>query len=269
MEKAPVQHVERIGLFGIFLSVKGLMVVFSLVGLLASNIAAVLHAGYYDFLYNGIRKALLAIDEGTANAVTRKSKAVEVNDRVRKETAELHKQIHDAHARRTKAESDLDGERAKVKQAHLDLDDVKAKRIIDAKEAKIVAGRVRERLAVGVARNVGSVPAQSVPYLGIGVIVSMTAMDLYDACLTMKEFNDLLLKLGQGVESDKAVCGMNVPTKEQVVTDLGKTWRKSFDVAKNAAEGAKEQVRFPQLQLPNSMELKSVLCPIIPKVAGC
>lgn len=269
MEEDQAKPVKRTGMLGWFLRLKTLMVVFSLVGLLASNIAAVLHAGFHDLLYTGIRKALLVVNEGVANLATRKSKAVELDDRVRKETASLRKQTDEAHARRTKAEVDLDGERAKVKRAHLDLDDVKAKRLIDAKEAKLVAGRVRERLAKGVARNVSSVPAESIPYLGIGVTLSMTALDLYDACQTMKEFNELLLKLGQGVESDEAVCGMKLPTKDEVVANLGASWRKSYEEARKAAGEAKEKVPFPPLQLPTWTDVRAVACPISTKIPGC
>jgi hypothetical protein len=269
MEKDQAQPAKRTGLFGWFLRVKTLMVVFSLVGLLASNVLAVLHAGFHDCLYAGIRKALLVVNEGVADLATRKSKAVELDDRVRKETASLRKQTDEAQTKRVKAEVDLDGERAKVKRAHLDLDDVKARRLIDAKEAKLVAGRVRERLAKGVARSVGSVPAESVPYLGVGVILSMTALDLYDACQTMKEFNELLLKLGQGVVSDEAVCGMKVSTKEEIVANLGTTWRKSYEDARKAAADAKAQVQIPQLQLPTWSEIRSVACPISTKIPGC
>jgi hypothetical protein len=245
------------------------MVVFSLVGLLASNVLAVLSAGFHDLLYTGIRKALLAVDEGLADLATRKSKAVELDDRVREETASLRKQTDEAQAKLKKTELDLDGERVKVKQTSLDLQNVKAKQLIDAKEAKLVAGRVGERLAKGVARSVGSVPAESVPYLGVGVILSMTALDLYDACQTMKEFNELLLKLGQGVESQEAVCGMKLPTKQEVVANLGATWRKSYEDARAAAADAKAQVQIPQLQLPTWSEIRSVACPISTKIPGC
>jgi hypothetical protein len=273
------------------------MVVFSLVGLLTSNVLAVLNAGFHDLLYTGIRKALLVVSEGFADLATRKSKAVEVDDRIRKETASLRKQTDDAQAKlkkteleldgerarakqahlelegvkklHAKAELDLDGERAKVKQAHIDLKNVNAKRLIDAEEAKLVAGRVRARLVTGVARNAGSVPAESVPYLGIGVILSMTALDLYDACQTMKEFNELLLRLGQGVESVEAVCGVKVPTKEQVVANLGATWRKSYEDARKAAADAKAQVQIPQFQLPTLSDVRSVACPINSKFPGC
>ncbi len=283
MENDQAQPAKRTGLFGWFLRVKTLMVVFSLVGLLASNVLAVLHAGFHDFLYAGIRKALLVVNEGVADLATRKSKAVELDDRVRKETASLRKQTDEAQTKLKKTELDLDGERARVKQTSLDLDgervkvkqtsldlqNVKAKQLIDAKEAKLVAGRVGERLAKGVARSVGSVPAESVPYLGVGVILSMTALDLYDACQTMKEFNELLLKLGQGVESQEAVCGMKLPTKQEVVANLGATWRKSYEDARAAAADAKAQVQIPQLQLPTWSEIRSVACPISTKIPGC
>jgi hypothetical protein len=257
-----------IGLFGFLARLKWIMVTISLVGLLASNIAAVLSAGFHDRLYAGLRKVLLIAGESVADSVTRGSKSVEVDRKVREQTTELRTQAADSETRRARAEAELDGERAKLKRTQLDLDDARAKRLIDAKEAKKVASGVRDRLARGVTRNVGAIPAESVPYLGVGVALSMVGLDLYDACETMKEVNGLLVKLGQGVEDD-AFCGMKVPTRDQVLADLNSTWRTSYEKARGEVEKAKGQVRLPQLQMPGAAEVRAVVCPVASWIPGC
>ena len=38
-----------------------------------------------------------------------------------------------------------------------------------------------------------ALPAEAVPYLGVGVTLAVTSLDIYDACTTMKEINGLLV----------------------------------------------------------------------------
>ena len=268
MQDQAEPQTRPIGLFGLVGRLKVIMVTISLVGLLASNIAAVLFAGFHDLLYAGVRKVLLIAGQATADDWTRRSKTMQVDKEVRKQTAELRAKAADSEGRRARAEAELDGERSKLKRTQLDLDDVKAKRVIDAKEAKRVASGVRDRLARGVTRNVGAIPAEAVPYLGVGVTLSMVGLDLYDACETMKEVNGLLVKLGQGVEDD-AFCGMKVPTREQVLADLNSAWRASYEKARGEVEKAKGQVRLPQLQMPGGAEVRAVVCPVGSWIPGC
>ena len=268
MQQKSDTQVRRVGFFGWVGRLKWIMVTISLVGLLASNIAAVLSASFHDHLYTGVRKMLLIAGESAADAATRRSKAAEVDKKVRDQTADLRKQAADSDTRRVKAEAELDGERTKLKRAQVDLEDVKAKRLIDAKEAKRVASGVRNRLARGVTRNIGAIPAESVPYIGIGVTLSMVGLDLYDACETMKEVNGLLVKLGQGVEDD-AFCGMKVPTRDQVLADLNSTWRASYEKARGEVEKTTGQIRLPQLQMPSAGEVRAVVCPVGSWIPGC
>lgn len=268
MQHQAEPQTRSIGLFGLVGRLKVIMVTVSLVGLLASNIAAVLSAGFHDLLYTGVRKVLLIAGQATADDWTRRSKTIEVDKEVRKQTAELRAKAADSEARRVQTQVDLDRERANLRKTQLELSNAKGQRVIDASEAKKVATGVRNRLARGVARNVSAIPAESVPYLGIGVIVSMTALDLYDACETMKDVNGLLVKLGQGVEDD-AFCGMKIPTREQVLADLNSTWRASYEKAHGEVEKAKGQVRLPQLQMPGAAEVRAVVCPVASWIPGC
>ncbi len=262
-------HSRGVGLFGSMGRLKLIMMALTMVGLVASNIAAVLNANFHDRLYSGVRKVLLFAGKPFADSATRLSKSVQVDEEIRRQTAELRSQTADSEARRAKAEADLDGERAKVKRAHLDLEDVKTQRLIDAKEAKRVASSVRDRLARGAARSVAAIPAESVPYIGIGVTLSMVGLDLYDACETMREINGLLLKLGQGVEADEAVCGVRIRTREQVLARLNSTWRASYDTIRGEVAKAKGPIPLPQLQIPSSGEVRAVACPVAPWIPGC
>ena len=102
-------QVRRVGFFGWIGRLKWIMVTISLVGLLASNIAAVLSASFHDLLYTGVRKMLLIAGESAADAATRRSKAVEVDKKVRDQTADLRKQAADSETRRVRAEVEARG----------------------------------------------------------------------------------------------------------------------------------------------------------------
>jgi len=248
-------HSRGVGLFGWIGRLKLIMTALTMAGLLASNIATVLNANFHDLLYSGVRKVLLIGGEPFADSLTRRSKAAQVDEEVRRQTA-------DSEARRARAEADLNGERAKVKRALLELDAVKTQRLIDAVEAKRVASSVGNRLARGAARSVAAIPAESVPYIGIAVTLGMVSLDLYDACETMKEVNGLLIRLGQGVEPDDGVCGVKVPTRDQVLADLKSTWRASY-------ERVPREIPLPPLQLPSAAEVRAVVCPVAPWFPGC
>jgi hypothetical protein len=247
------------GLFGRLIRLKKLLLILSLAGLLATNLASLLHSGVHDFLYSGLRRMLLIAGEPVADALTRRSKAVDVDTKVKAETASLRDQKIKAEAAHTKANADLDVERVKTKRITAELDAFKLRGQANAKALKEVAATVRNRLAKGVARNTASIPAESIPYVGIGVVLSMTALDIHDACSTMKDINGLLRLLGQGEESPD-FCGTKLPTRDEVATSLKTNWKSSMEQAREQARAVQTGVQFPEIRLPTLGEVKGVTC---------
>ncbi len=91
--------------------------------------------------------------------------------------------------------------------------------------------RVSKRTAAGAARNAGSVAAEAIPFVGVAVIVGVTAWDLKDSCDTIRDLHELELAFNPGLGADPEateVCGMTVPTKEEiwqtVKSSPGKAW---------------------------------------------
>lgn len=75
------------------------------------------------------------------------------------------------------------------------------------------------RIAKTATTNVASMPAESIPIYGIGIVVAATAFEIDMACRTMDDFYALQIAL----EPDLAVpvgrnevCGLGVPTKEEI-----------------------------------------------------
>ena len=266
--RAQPQPVKRAGLFGWFLRMKTLLVVFSLVGLLASNIAAVLNAGFQDFLFTAIYKAALFVGPELAERVARQSKKVEIERRVREQTADLRNQTDAAkrdaveakarekvaEGKRVTVEADLQNERANLKRVNLELDGERASLSKVTGELAGVNGRIQKmspvlqsRLATGVSRNLAAIPAESIPYAGVAVILAVTAADLKDACDTMKDFNTLLVHLGDGVK-EPDFCGRKVPSKEEVWASVKKNAKGTYQRAKDELE--KMQTKVPDFTWP-------------------
>jgi hypothetical protein len=278
------QSGARSGLVYRAMRLKTALVVLSLVALLATNIATLLSASVYNVLDAGLRSVLLAIAGGVADAMTRRSKVAEFEEKTKElkrrvETAEADasrerqlRQKADADLRterevHAKTKASLEDERMRSKQTVLELDEIKGKTVKHSKSAKQVADSVKRRLASGISRNTAAIPAESVPYIGIGVTLSMTALDIYDACETMKEINGLLTMLGQGTENPD-FCGTKLPTSAQVAADLGASWRSSLARVQAEAEKVQTSVPVPQVRLPTVSEVKSTVCPLV-TIPGC
>lgn len=64
-------------------------------------------------------------------------------------------------------------------------------------------------------RNVGAIPVESIPLIGIATTIGVTAMDLKDACDTMTGLDELSVSLGlDDIDPETTkVFGKEVPTK--------------------------------------------------------
>lgn len=255
----------------------------------ATNIATVVSATSHSLAFGLMERALLIFGANVAESLLKASPTREVQQKVRKATENLadenqklaarNKQLlaqgADAESRRVKAVAESEVHKAAHakamaeaeahKTAHTKvsaaLEDEVRKRGTDAKRAKEMATSVRARLATGVSRNMAAIPAEAVPYIGIGVNLSVTALDVYDACQTMREINDLMKLIGQGVENAD-FCGVKVPTVSEVLAGMQTQWRASADwVAREALKT--RSVPVPEVRLPTASDTKAVICPLI------
>ena len=87
------------------------------------------------------------------------------------------------------------------------------------------------------ARNVGSLPAEAIPFIGATVIVGVTALDVYDACETMKDMHELnaVFEPEQPINQDVSqVCGTEVPSVQTVWSTIDhgteKAWKDAMDL---------------------------------------
>ncbi|MBT4605329.1 MAG: hypothetical protein HOI31_04390 [Gammaproteobacteria bacterium] len=90
----------------------------------------------------------------------------------------------------------------------------KATRIID---------RIRRRTAKAVTLNVGSMSLESIPFLGVATIVTVTSAEVYAACEDMKDLGRLqdLYDPQPKHEERSEVCGIELPVEKELKVGWG------------------------------------------------
>lgn len=109
---------------------------------------------------------------------------------------------------------------------------VKNKKLVSETSQKISRRTVRSA-----SRNIIAIGAESMPYVGAGVVVGVTTLEIYDACKTMKDLASLNEQLGiEDTVDTKKVCGLKVPSSTEVIESVTsspeKAWNKmsEFDL---------------------------------------
>ena len=111
------------------------------------------------------------------------------------------------------------------------------------KEAAEAATRVSARMKKAAVRETAAMPAEALPWLGATVIVAATTLELADMCATIKDMTKLQRALDPKIVAppeQAQVCGMQVPTKEEILEAAkkapGKVWQASVDLMPTAEE---------------------------------
>ena len=108
-----------------------------------------------------------------------------------------------------------------------------------------VTKSVKKRTGKVAATNSASIFGEGIPFFGVGIIVASLGYELKTACDTMREMDDLEKLLDPDAlvtdEADK-VCGMKIPTKEEVWQKIKDSPQTAWSSAIAAYDGALESV---------------------------
>ncbi len=118
-------------------------------------------------------------------------------------------------------------------------------------QVKKTTGSVKRRTAKVAATNLSSAAGQSIPFLGIAVIVAATGYELHSACATMRDMDALETALNGKDKADPdtdVVCGMTVPTKEELWASVKNSPSGAWSLAKQGFE----QVSELSIDLPDT-----------------
>lgn len=133
-----------------------------------------------------------------------------------------------------------------------DIVDYRGARITLANAVTDTNARIARRTVAAAARNSSSIVAQSIPYLGIAVVLGITAYDLKDSCDTTRDLHALDVAIDPSKEfgaDETAVCGLRVPTKDEVWEDVKSG---SFEAWQDAGQYLPA---LPEYELPSWRDL--------------
>lgn len=142
---------------------------------------------------------------------------------------------------------------------------IKGQKRLISEAVKETTGRVARRTTAGASRNVASTFGEAIPVVGIAVVVGATALELKDACDTMTDLHELELAIDPSkanAEEVSEVCGLKVPTKEEIWTKVkaspGEAWAKAKAAMPDLPEmpdmsGAWDKLieGMPEVHMPN------------------
>lgn len=94
-----------------------------------------------------------------------------------------------------------------------------------------------------VSRHIAAAGGAAVPYVGAGVLSGMARMDVRDGCEILEELNDLNRALDLDAVETSKVCGLQVPTSEQILAQVLANWRTAYAIS--AAWANQYQVVLP------------------------
>ncbi len=113
------------------------------------------------------------------------------------------------------------------------------------------ADTVSARAAKSAARETASMAGEALPYLGVAVIVGVTAMEINDLCQTIRDMNSLKRAFNTELEPSEeelTVCSMTVPSREELWTATLEAPGAAWDYSK-AAIPSLEDLR--DIELPS------------------
>lgn len=139
--------------------------------------------------------------------------------------------------------TDLKRENTSLKKENKALNNKLSNHIAKSKASKEVSQKIAKRLIRNVSINTGSILVESVPYLGVGTLIGVTAMDVNDACETMKDVNTILSNIGQEPDqlSTSEICSYTdqIPSPDMIAN----YWEQSTSNLKAAAAKKQNEVK--------------------------
>lgn len=98
--------------------------------------------------------------------------------------------------------------------------------------------RVSQRVAATTTRNLSASVGEAIPWVGAGVIAGATALELKDACDTMKDLRAFRLEFGfEATVEEDTICGLEVMTKDEMMAAIYASPEAAWQKAANAIAG--------------------------------
>jgi hypothetical protein len=120
--------------------------------------------------------------------------------------------------------------------------------------AKRAVSSVSARSAKSVVRNIAGAAGESLPVIGSAIVAGMVYMDVKDACDNLKDLNEMSRAVGAEPEDESRVCGVRVPTQEELAAIATSNWKNAY---LSAAEAIGKPITLPNVSWD---DLKKQVC---------
>lgn len=235
----------------------------------ASNLVTLLSDRVHAMAYGGVRAALSAV---VANAAL--SRILSASPTVKRD-----RQVDVATKALQNEKAAITASKAALEQKHLALE--KSHRELGAKHSelmrisskraevvKVASKRLATRAVTNAARNVSSVTAQTIPMIGTGIVLAVTAWDIHDACETLKDINEVNAVFDLDRSDQMTVCGMKVPTRAEAAAKVRENWKGLYQHTADALNQAGSVVTIPPLPKVTWPAVRAATCPVVGTVVG-
>jgi len=119
--------------------------------------------------------------------------------------------------------------------------------------------RVRTRTAKLAATNLSATFGQAIPWIGVSVVIAATAYELKSACDTMRDMRAIEVALkssAQDASDVDRVCGLRVPSEEEVWQKIKASPGLAWDGAKSVLDSLPSMPSMPEFGWPSLPEIE-------------
>jgi len=180
-------------------SISTFTLIFAVILLVSVNIATLLSATFYDLLYSGLARIIPT--EWVANSYSSKNRA---NQKKIKTLSTKNKNL-------VSKNTALQNKNLRIK----------------TKVSKAVKSIQRRTKTLATA-TIAEMPAEAVPFLGAAAIVGSAIYEVHAACSTMKDLHELDIEFNPENQFDNTVCGISVPTVNELKQGWSDKWQEIF-----------------------------------------
>jgi len=248
---------------------KTLLIVSALLGLISLNVLTLLNDAIHAAGYNALKTILAsALPDATVSRMLRASPTTKRRGEVMRATKALSNENAKLAASNKAIEKKriaLERANKKIGAEHAVLKSISGKQTLTAQK---ISKRLATRSLANATRNASSVAGEAIPLIGTAIIVGVTAWDVHDACETMKDINELNGAFGHAKEDQTRVCGLKVPSQEQVLAQVKANWKMAYQTAAdsvNRAGDAMIPTTPPHLSWP---DIRGSVCSVVGSLPG-
>ena len=239
----------------------------SILGLGSCNVLTLVNDDINGAAFAILKTAMSSVlPDAAVASITRNSPSVSRQTQLALATKDLMEEK----ARLIASNKSLDHRHTELQKANRDIvakhDELKRVSQANAAKTKKISSKLAARSVRSAGRNVTSSFAESIPLIGVAVVAGELAWDVYDACETMKDANELNSIFGNSLEDQSKVCGIKVPTKDELLAQAKNNWQSAYQTAAESMNSAGRSVVSMKPPAVSWDELKEAVCPVIGSV---